>query len=198
MVNWYFVFRFTPKGVCVVSVILCLQFVPEQVIPEAFVETATAEVRMGVTRDGQAVLANCLLCGFINLVPLSASLQKEARSEATSNKEAALAAADLSSSNTSAPVTMSLDAALLRGCWTSGPSAACASCGGPLERSAQGCGSAEGYARAAALRDKLVQFDADAVERQAVYDDESDYYTSAAWLSDLEREELMVSLYPPP
>jgi hypothetical protein len=163
-------------------------------MPETFVETSTAEVRMGVTRDGQAVLANCLLCGFINLVPLSASLQKQARSEAATNKEAALAAADLSTSNTSAPVTMSVDASLLRGCWTTGTSSACASCGGPLERSAQGCGSAEGYARAAALRDKLVQFDADAVERQAVYDDESDYYTSAAWLSDLEREELMVRL----
>ena len=35
----------------------------------------------------------------------------------------------------------------------------------------------------------LVRYDAESIARTAVYDDESDYYTSAAWLSELEQEE---------
>jgi hypothetical protein len=40
------------------------------------------------------------------------------------------------------------------------------------------------------LKDKLVQFDKETAERTKVYDDESDYYSSTAWLSELEKEEL--------
>ena len=42
----------------------------------------------------------------------------------------------------------------------------------------------------AALNPTSIRFDKDAVERHAVYDDEADYFTSAAWLSELEAEEL--------
>ena len=39
-------------------------------------------------------------------------------------------------------------------------------------------------------QDRLVRYDAESIARTAVYDDEADYYTSAAWLSELEQEEL--------
>ena len=66
---------------------------------------------------------------------------------------------------------------------------ACSSCGASLDRDPSVTGVA-GFARALELKDRLVRYDAESIARTAVYDDESDYYTSAAWLSELEQEEL--------
>jgi hypothetical protein len=136
------------------------------VLPDAFLATATAEVRVGVTPDGQAALANCLLCGFVNLLPLSAALQKQARAAAAADAPppaaSAASAAAAGRGGGGAPASLSLDAARLHGCWDGH---ACASCGAPLDRSASGCGAAAGFAQAARLRDRLVHYDADAVER---------------------------------
>ena len=65
----------------------------------------------------------------------------------------------------------------------------CTYCGGPLERG-EALTRAEGFARALALKDRLVKNDRENIERSAVFDDESDYFTASAWLSALEREEL--------
>ena len=65
----------------------------------------------------------------------------------------------------------------------------CSACGRPLDRDA-GVTGAAGFASALALKNRLVRYDAESIARTKVYDDESDYYTSAAWLSELEQEEL--------
>ena len=58
-----------------------------------------------------------------------------------------------------------------------------------LDRSAEIL-AADGFDRAVALKDKLCRFDLEAVERHSVFDDEADYFTSSAWLSDREATEL--------
>mmetsp|Transcript_25243 Transcript_25243/g.32841 ORF Transcript_25243/g.32841 Transcript_25243/m.32841 type:complete len:498 (+) Transcript_25243:119-1612(+) len=65
----------------------------------------------------------------------------------------------------------------------------CSYCNAFLERGID-ITSAPGFMNALSLKNRLVQYDLDSEKRHEIYDDEADYYTSAAWLSELEQEEL--------
>mmetsp|Transcript_76527 Transcript_76527/g.149982 ORF Transcript_76527/g.149982 Transcript_76527/m.149982 type:complete len:577 (-) Transcript_76527:154-1884(-) len=123
-----------------------------------------------LTPGGSGALVNCLKCGFINVLPAALVNGSSGKAAKGGTKEMGGKGASASPS----------------GSW-----GGCSGCGLELERCTDTDPSfALGFTAALALKDRLVRYDHENIERHAVFDDESDYFASSAWLSELETEEL--------